>query len=646
MLLNLKDGNKIEVENGLNAFDCIKNVGDGLVKTAVAVKIDGVLKDLREVISADCDFEIITFQHPDGREIFHHSTAHLLAEAVKILFPTAKLGIGPAIEAGFYYDIEFDHQINEEELDKIQATMKKLVKKAERIERFELPKKEAIALMEERNEPYKVELISELPEKEVLTFYKQGDYVDFCRGPHLMSTSAMKAVKLLQITGAYWRGNDKNKMLTRIYGTSYDNKEALEAHLLVLEEAKSRDHNKLGREMKVFTTDENVGQGLPLIMPNGAKIMQTLIRFVEDEEERRGYVMTRTPFMAKSDLYKISGHWSHYKDGMFVMGDEEKEEEVMALRPMTCPFQYLIYKTDLHSYRDLPIRYGETSTLFRNENSGEMHGLIRVRQFTISEGHLIVRPDQLAEEFKGVLDLIYYLLDCIGLRDDVSFRFSKWDKNNRDKYEGEASEWEDVQAKMKVILDEIGLDYYEADGEAAFYGPKLDIQAKNVYGKEDTIITIQLDFMAGKKFGMEYVDAEGNKKSPYVIHRTSIGCYERTMALLIEKYYGALPLWLMPTQVAVLSLTDRTADEASATAAALQRAGIRVKLDNRSEKLGKKIREAQLEKTPYMVVIGDKDVESNVISVRNRKLGDIGQMSLEEFITKIQEEVKTFNKEV
>lgn len=645
MILTLKDGAKLEVEKGLNAVDCAKKISDGLARSAVAVKINGQITDLRTIIESDCDFEVITFANEEGKEIYRHSTSHILAEAVKMLYPSAKLGVGPAVDSGFYYDIEFDHQISQDELEKIEATMKKIVKENERIERFELSKVDAIELMQKRNEPYKIEMIKELQDGETLSFYKQGEYVDFCRGPHVLSTGVIKAFKLLQITGAYWRGNEKNKMLTRIYGTAFDNKADLEEHLKKLEEAKMRDHNKLGREMKIFTTDENVGQGLPLIMPNGAKIMQTLIRFVEDEEARRGYSLTKTPYMAKSDLYIMSGHWAHYKEGMFILG-ESKDEEVLALRPMTCPFQYLIYKADLHSYRELPIRYGETSTLFRNENSGEMHGLIRVRQFTISEGHLIVRPDQLAEEFKGVLDLVYYMLDCTGLREDVTFRFSKWDPNNREKYEGEASEWDEVQKAMKKILDDLKLDYYEAEGEAAFYGPKLDIQTKNVYGKEDTMITIQIDFMAGKKFNMEYVDIDGSKKHPYVIHRTSIGCYERTMAMMIEKYFGALPLWVMPTQVVVMSLTDRTADKAKEVADSLRKQGIRVELDVRAEKLGYKIREAQMNRTPYMVILGDKDVEAGVISVRNRKQGDLGQTTVEQFAEKVLDEVKSFNKEV
>ncbi len=646
MNLKLLDGKIIEVESGATGFDGALAISEGLARNAYAVKIDGELKDLRTVITKDCDFEVVTSKTEGSEVILKHSTAHLLAQAIKILYPNAKFGIGPAIESGFYYDVEFDHSITMEELDKIEAQMKKLVKENHKIERFELSKADAIKLMTERNEPYKVELISEIEDGEVLSFYKQGDFVDFCRGPHLMSTSKIGAFKLLQITGAYFRGSEKNKMLTRIYGCVFAEKSALKEYLEMLEQAKLRDHNKIGREMKIFTTDENVGQGLPLIMPNGAKIMQTLVRFVEDEEEKRGYVMTKTPYMAKSDLYKISGHWSHYKDGMFVMGDEETDSEVFALRPMTCPFQYSIYKADLHSYRDLPIRYGETSTLFRNESSGEMHGLIRVRQFTISEGHLICTPDQLAEEFKGCLDLIYYLLDAIGLREDIRFRFSKWDANNRDKYEGGEDEWNKVQGAMKVILDDLKLDYYEADGEAAFYGPKLDIQAKNVYGKEDTIITIQIDFMAGKKFGMDYVDQNGERQFPYVIHRTSIGCYERTIALLLEKYYGALPLWIMPTQAVVMSLTDRTIDEVKETAKKLQMAGIRVREDIRGEKLGKKIRDAQLEKIPYMIIIGDKDKENGVVSVRNRKAGDLGQMTADEVATKLKGEIDTFNKEV
>lgn len=646
MKLILKDGSIIEAEKGLNGEDCAKIISEGLARSAVAVKVNGVLQDLRIPIENDCDFEVLTFRNEEGKEIYRHSACHILAEAVKNLYPNAKLGIGPAIDNGFYYDIDFiDKKIDTEDLSKIEKEMKRIIKAGEIIERFELPMQEAIKLMEEREEDYKVELIKEL-DGETLSFYKQGNYVDFCRGPHIMKTSHIKAFKLTQITGAYWRGDEKNKMLTRIYGTAFDKKAELKEYIEMLEEAKLRDHNKLGREMKIFTTNEYVGQGLPLLMPNGAKLYQILTRFVEDEEERRGYVMTKTPYMAKSDLYKISGHWQHYKDGMFVLGDEEKDDEVLALRPMTCPFQYMIYKNDLHSYRDLPIRYGETSTLFRNENSGEMHGLIRVRQFTISEGHIIVQPSKLAEEFKSVLDLNYYILDCIGLREDVSFRFSKWDPNNTDKYEGTKEEWDEVQSAMKNILDELNLDYTEAEGEAAFYGPKLDIQAKNVYGKEDTIITIQIDFLAGKKFDMQYIDEDGEKRNPYVIHRTSIGCYERTIALLIEKYFGALPIWMMPNQVTVMSLTDRTAEQCKNVCDKLKYNGIRAKLDLRSEKLGRKIRDAQLEKTPYMIVIGDRDAENQVISVRNRHSGDLGQMKVEDFIEKVVKEIKSFNKEV
>lgn len=646
MKLTLKDESILEVEKGISAINAAKAISEGLARVAVAVKVDGVLTDLRENLNKDCRFEVLTFENVEGKEVYRHTACHVMAQAIKRVFPNAKLGIGPAIETGFYYDVDFEKPINSDDLIRLEEEMKKIIKENIAISKYELSKNEGIQLFEDRNEPYKVELIKELPDNEKLTFYKQGEYVDFCRGPHLTSTGKIKAFKLLNITGAYWRGNEKNKMLTRIYGTAFDKKEDLENYLKMLEEAKLRDHNRIGREMKIFTTDDVIGQGLPLLMPNGTKIFQTLSRFVEDEEERRGYVRTKTPYMAKRELYQKSGHWYHYLDSMFVLGDPNAEGEVLALRPMTCPFQYSIYNADKHSYKELPIRYGETSTLFRNEASGEMHGLIRVRQFTITEGHLIVRPDQLEDEFKGCLKLAYYMLDCVGLREDVTYRFSKWDPNNREKYEGDAAEWEKVQGAMKQILDDIGLDYYEADGEAAFYGPKLDIQAKNVYGKEDTIITIQIDFMAGQKFNMTYQDQDGNKKYAYVIHRTSLGCYERTIAMLLEKYMGALPLWIMPTQVTVMSLTDRTIDKVKEVVASLTRAGIRAKADIRSEKLGYKIREAQLEKVPYMVVIGDKDVENGVISVRNRKVGDIGAFKLDDFIKKVKEENDTFNKEV
>ncbi|HEY8423383.1 MAG TPA: threonine--tRNA ligase, partial [Clostridia bacterium] len=525
------------------------------------------------------------------------------------------------------------------DLEKIEQEMTKISKENLKIERFELPKDEALKLMQDQ--PYKVELINEIPDGEVISFYKQGEFVDLCRGPHVNYTAKIKHFKLLSVTGAYWRGSEKNKMLTRIYGTAFPTKEELENHLQALEEAKKRDHNKLGRELGIFMTDENVGQGLPLLMPKGAKIMQTLIRWVEDEEEKRGYQLTRTPFMAKSNLYKISGHWDHYRDGMFILGEEGVDDGLKALRPMTCPFQYTIYKNGIKSYRDLPIRYSETSTLFRNENSGEMHGLIRVRQFTLSDGHIICTPEQVKDEFRNALELTYYILDTLGLREDITFRFSKWDPNNTEKYINEPEKWESTERLMKEILDELGIDYVEAVGEAAFYGPKLDFQMRNVYGKEDTIITIQIDFALAERFDLEYTDADGQKKRPVILHRSSIGCYERTLALLIEKYAGAFPTWLAPVQVVVMSLTDRTIDEVERVYTELRSQGILAQKDIRSEKIGYKIREAQLNKVPYMLIIGDKEKEAGVVSVRSRKDGDLGTFKLEDFIKKIKHEIET-----
>ena len=573
-------------------------------------------------------------------QILRHSASHILAQAVKRLFPDVKLAIGPAIDTGFYYDFDTEHTFSPEDLEAIEAEMKKVVKENLKIERFELPKEEALELM--KDEPYKTELINELPEGEVISFYKQGDFTDLCAGPHVNYTSKVKAYKLLSATGAYWRGNEKNKMLQRIYGTAFSNKDDLAAHLEQLEEAKKRDHNKLGRELELFTTSEVIGQGLPILLPKGARIIQLLQRFVEDEEQKRGWQLTKTPLMAKSDLYKISGHWDHYKDGMFVMGDEETDKEVFALRPMTCPFQYQAYLNRGRSYRDLPLRLAETSTLFRNEASGEMHGLIRVRQFTISEGHLMCTPEQLEGEFKSCLELTNFMLKTLGLYEDVSYRFSQWDPDNREKYIGTEEQWDEAQGVMKKILDHLEIPYKVGVGEAAFYGPKLDIQIKNVHGKEDTLITIQIDQMLAEKFGMEYVDKDGTKKNPYIIHRTSIGCYERTLALLIEKYAGAFPVWLAPVQVKMLAIADRHLDYIYDVKKKLEAAGIiRIEVDDRSEKIGYKIREAQLEKVPYMLVIGDKDIENNTVSVRSRKDGDIGAMSIDEFIAKICEEVET-----
>ena len=573
-------------------------------------------------------------------QTLRHSASHVLAQAVKRLYPDAKLAIGPAIDSGFYYDFDTEHTFTPEDLEALEAEMKKIAKENLKIERFELPKAEALELM--KDEPYKIELINDLPEGEVISFYKQGDFTDLCAGPHVNYTNKVKAFKLLSATGAYWRGDEHNKMLQRIYGTAFLNKAELEEHLAALEEAKKRDHNKLGRELELFTTVDIIGQGLPIMLPKGARIIQLLQRFVEDEEQKRGWQLTKTPLMAKSDLYKLSGHWDHYKDGMFVMGDEEKDKEVFALRPMTCPFQYQAFLNRGRSYRDLPMRLNETSTLFRNEASGEMHGLIRVRQFTISEGHLMCTPEQLEDEFKGCLELSNFMLETLGLKEDVSYRFSQWDPNDREKYIGTPEQWDEAQGMMKKILDHLEIPYKIGIGEAAFYGPKLDIQIKNVHGKEDTLITIQIDQMLAEKFGMEYTDRDGQKKNPYIIHRTSIGCYERTLALLIEKYAGAFPVWLAPVQVKLLPIADRHLDYVYDVKKRLEEAGIiRIEIDDRSEKIGYKIREAQLEKVPYMLVIGDKDIENKTVSVRARKDGDIGAMSLEEFIERVVEEVKT-----
>ena len=573
-------------------------------------------------------------------QILRHSASHVMAQAVKRLFPEVKLAIGPAIDNGFYYDFDTSAPFTAEDLEKIEAEMKKIAKENLKIERFELPKNEALELM--RDEPYKIELIEALPEGEVISFYKQGEFVDLCAGPHVNYTSKIKAYKLLSATGAYWRGDEKNKMLQRIYATAFQSKDELNAYLEQREEAKKRDHNKLGRELELFTTSEVIGQGLPILLPKGARIIQLLQRFVEDEEQKRGWLLTKTPLMAKSDLYKISGHWDHYQDGMFIMGDEETDKEVFALRPMTCPFQYQAYLNRGRSYRDLPMRLNETSTLFRNEASGEMHGLIRVRQFTISEGHLMCTPEQLEDEFKGCLELAIYMLKTLGLYEDVSYRFSQWDPDDREKYIGTEEQWNEAQDMMAKILDHLEIPYKVGVGEAAFYGPKLDIQIKNVFGKEDTLITIQIDQMLAEKFGMEYVDADGVKKNPYIIHRTSIGCYERTLALLIEKYAGAFPVWLAPTQVKLLPIADRHFDYAYDVKRALEAAGIvRVEVDERNEKIGYKIREAQMEKVPYMIVVGDKDIENKTVSVRDRRDGDIGSMPIEEFIAKITEEVNS-----
>lgn len=641
MIITLKDGSKKEYAQPISVLDIAKDISEGLARVATAGEVNGEVVDLRTVIENDCELSILTANDEKGLAALRHTTSHVLAEAVKRLRPEAKLAIGPSIDTGFYYDFECE-PFSREDLDAIEKEMKKIIKEGAKIERFELPREEAIAFMKEKGEPYKVELIEDLPEDAVISFYSQGEFTDLCAGPHLMSTKGIKAFKLLSSSGAYWRGSEKNKMLARIYGTAFAKKDELNAYLEQLEEAKKRDHNKLGREMELFTTVDVIGQGLPLIMPKGVIMIKELQRWIEDLEDNEwGYVRTRTPLMAKSDLYKISGHWDHYKEGMFVLGDEEKDKEVFALRPMTCPFQYYVYKATQHSYRELPLRYGETSTLFRNEDSGEMHGLTRVRQFTISEGHLIVRPDQVDEEFKNCVHLAVYVLTTLGLQDDVTYRLSKWDPANTEKYIGDAEYWETSQGKMRELLNELNLPFVEADGEAAFYGPKLDIQAKNVYGKEDTMITIQLDFALAEQFDMYYIDENGNKKRPFIIHRTSMGCYERTLAWLIEKYAGLFPTWLCPEQVRVLPISEKYKDYAEQVNAQLKANGVRSSVDNRSEKIGYKIREARLAKVPYMLVVGAKEEEDHVVSVRSRYLGDEGQKPLEEFIDAICKEIRT-----
>lgn len=642
MIIKLKDGSVKEYSAPVTAAEITKDISMGLYRNACCVSINGKIADLRTVVESDCDFEVLTFDDEDGKKAFNHTASHVMAQAVKRLYPNAKLTIGPAIENGFYYDFDVDTHFTQDDLDKIEKEMKVIIKENYPIERFELPADEAIKLMEEKGEPYKIELIKEHSEKgEPISFYKQGEFTELCAGPHIPEMKVIKAFKLTNCTGAYWRGDEKNKMLCRVYGIAFPKASMLEDYINALEEAKKRDHNKLGRELELFTTVDYIGQGLPILLPKGTKIIQTLQRWVEDEEAKRGWQLTKTPLMAKSDLYKISGHWDHYKDGMFVMGDEEKDKEVFALRPMTCPFQYQAYLNRPRSYRDLPLRYDETSTLFRNEASGEMHGLIRVRQFTISEGHLMCRPDQLEDEFKACLELTNYMMETIGLKEDLTYRFSLWDPNDREKYLGTEEQWNEAQGVMKNILDDLNIDYKVGIGEAAFYGPKLDIQIKNVFGKEDTLVTIQIDQMLAEKFGMEYVDKDGIKKNPYIIHRTSIGCYERTLALLIEKYAGAFPTWLAPVQVKLLPIADRHLDYLLEAKKALEANGIRCEVDDRSEKIGFKIRSAQLEKVPYMLLAGDKDIENNTVSLRTRSGGDKGAMALDEFVEKIVAEVES-----
>jgi len=640
--LTLKDGSIREIDGAASAAEIVKGIGAGLYKAACAVKIDGKVCDLRTVIDNDCTFEVLTFDSEEGKKTFRHTASHILAQAVKRLYPNTKLAIGPAIDGGFYYDFDGERTFTVDDLGMIEAEMKKIVKEDIPLEHFELPVDDAIKMLEEVGEPYKVELCREHADKgEKISFYKQGDFTDLCAGPHLMSTGMVKAFKLTACTGAYWRGDATGKQLSRIYGTAFPKSSELEEHLARIEEAKKRDHNKLGRELEYFTTVDVIGQGLPIMLPKGARVIQILQRFVEDEEQRRGYLLTKTPFMAKSDLYKISGHWDHYREGMFVLGDPEKDKEVYALRPMTCPFQYQVFLNRQRSYRDLPMRLGETSTLFRNEDSGEMHGLIRVRQFTISEGHIILRPEQLEEEFKGCVELAKYILETLGIAEDVTYRFSQWDPKDTKKYIGTPEQWDEAQGIMKKILDHLGINYTIGIGEAAFYGPKLDVQMKNVHGKEDTIVTVQIDQMLAELFDMEYIDIDGAKRRPYIIHRTSLGCYERTLALLIEKYAGALPLWISPEQIRILPVTDRAQNYAEEILALLSKRGIRGTIDDRNEKIGYKIRQAQLEKIPYFFIVGDKEVEEKTISLRSRRDGDLGAMPMQDVIEKIFEENET-----
>ncbi|MDO4464761.1 MAG: threonine--tRNA ligase [Bacillota bacterium] len=641
MKIILKDGSVKEYDSAKSVYEIAADLSEGLARAACAGEVNGEVVDLRTLIDQDCNLNILTANDAEGLRVVRHTCSHVMAEAVKRIFPDAKLAIGPSIDTGYYYD--FEHApFSREDLDKIEAEMKKIIKEGNKLERFTLPREEAIKFMEEKGEPYKVELIRDLPEDAEISFYSQGEFTDLCAGPHLMSTKGIKAFKLTSSSGAYWRGDSNKAMLQRIYGTAFNKKEELADYLDYLENIKKRDHNKLGREMELFTTVDVIGQGLPLLMPKGAKMVQTMQRWIEDLEDNEwGYVRTKTPLMAKSDLYKISGHWDHYKEGMFVLGDEEKDKEVFALRPMTCPFQYYVYKATQHSYRDLPLRYGETSTLFRNEDSGEMHGLTRVRQFTISEGHLIVRPDQMVEEFKNCLALAKHCLQTLGVEEDVTYHLSKWDPDNREKYIGEPEVWEQTQQHMRDIMNELQIPYVEDVGEAAFYGPKIDINTRNVYGKEDTMITIQWDALLAEQFDMYYIDQNGDKVRPYIIHRTSMGCYERTLAWLIEKYEGKFPTWLCPEQVRVLPISDKYEAYAEKVRAELRKNGVLAESDNRSEKIGFKIREARLAKIPYMLVVGQQEEADGTVSVRSRFAGDEGVKPLGDFIDQICKEIRT-----
>ena len=640
--IKFSDGQIFESAEPISVYEAAKSLYGSVSREVLAALVNGEAKELSTVISEDSDIKLLTFKDEEGKRVFRHTAAHIMAQAVKRLFPSTKQTIGPATDTGYFQDFDAEISFTPEILRDIEAEMKKIVKENLLIERSVLSKDDALALMRELDEPYKVERIEELPEDAEISIYRQGEYVDLCAGPHLHSTGAVKAFKLTQCTGAYYKGDQNNKMLQRVYGIAFPTKDELNEYVAQQEEALKRDHNKIGRELEYFTTVDSIGQGLPILLPKGARTVQRLQRWVEDEEEKRGYLLTKTPLMAKRELYKISGHWDHYLDGMFVMGDpDDYTKECFALRPMTCPFQYQVFLNKKRSYRELPMRLGETSTLFRNEDSGEMHGLIRVRQFTISEGHLILRPEQLAEEFKGCLDLAKHCLETIGIWEDCSFRFSQWDPKRTDKYEGTAEQWNEAQAIMGELLDTyLGRENYVIGiDEAAFYGPKLDIQCKNVFGKEDTIVTIQVDMLLAKKFGMEYVDSNNQMVTPYIIHRTSMGCYERTLALLIEKYAGALPVWLAPEQVRVLPIGDEHADYAAKVRQTLANAGVRVELDDSSNTIGYKIRATQMQKVPYMLVIGAKEMEEGTVAVRNRA-GTTETMSVEAFVEKITEEIK------
>lgn len=641
MKITLKDGSYQEYQEAKSVIDIAAGISEGLARVACAGEVNGEIVDLRTILSNDCELNIITANDPEGLKVIRHTAAHVLAQAVKQLYPSAKVTIGPAIEEGFYYDFDSE-PFSREDLDKLEAEMKKIIKQGHEIIRFTLPKAEAIKLMQDKEEPYKVELIEALDDDAIISFYDQGGFVDLCAGPHLMNTKGIKAFKLISSSMAYWRGDAKKARLQRIYGTAFNKKDELAAHLEKLEDAKRRDHNKLGREMGLFTTVDVIGQGLPLFTPKGTKIIMKLQRWIEDLEDNEwGYVRTKTPLMAKSDLYKISGHWDHYKDGMFVLGDENKDKEVFALRPMTCPFQYYVYKSTQHSFRDLPIRMGETSTLFRSEDSGEMHGLTRVRQFTISEGHLIVRPDQMAEEFKGCLALAKYCLQTLGIEEDVTYHLAKWDPGKSEKYIGSPEIWEKSQQSIREIMNELKINFIEEEGEAAFYGPKIDINAKNVYGKDDTMITIQWDALLAEQFDMYFVDSNGEKIRPYIIHRTSIGCYERTLAWLIEKYAGKFPTWLCPEQVRILPISEKYEAYAKEVLGALKNRGIDAAIDMRSEKIGFKIREARIDKLPYMLIVGADEESGRNVSVRSRFSGNEGVKKLEDFIEAICHEINT-----